>query len=241
MAYLQSLAVLTTTLLSSPGELPKAVAVVRNAYEENLTALSAFGTIHFHATDGELGQASSVEEIPGLIKSDWKRRSPSQGLFVFDGQKRRYENLYPTEELVARRVKRSNTSWSSPISAIRLLLDGETTLVDNVNVARDDKTVVHTPGCYKGIRWFIARQHIPLRLTDPEPSRTTLAGCLRDFVDGGKGVTLASVDESARLDDIGVVKLSFELPNPRHASHVLGRSRAWSDPASNADGRRSPG
>jgi hypothetical protein len=203
-------------LLASSGELPKVVAVVRNVYEENFAALSAFGTIHFHATDGELGRASSAEEIQNLLKSDWKRRSKSQGLFVFDGQNRRYENLYPPEELIARRMKLSDSSWSSPIDAVRLLLDGETTLRDDVNVdIRDDKTVIHTPNCYKGIRWFFAGEHIPLRLTDPEPPISSLGGCLRDLMAGDKGVTLVGVDESARLDGISVVKLSFELPNPR--------------------------
>jgi len=34
-------------------------------------------------------------------------------------------------------------------------------------------------------------------------------------MEGGKGVTLTGVDDSARLDGIDLVKLSFELPNPR--------------------------
>ena len=83
MTHFQPFVILTTMLLSSLGELPKVVPVVRNAYEENVTALSAFGTIHFHATDGELGRASSVEEIRKLLKSDWERRSTSRGTVHF--------------------------------------------------------------------------------------------------------------------------------------------------------------
>ena len=204
--------------------------------------MSAFGTIHFHATDGELGRGSRVEEIQALLKSDWKRRSKSQGLFVFDGQNRRYENLYPPEELVARRVKLSDSSWSSPINAIRLLLDGGTTLRDDVDVdIEDDKTILHTPSCYRGIRWFTGSEHIPLQLTDPEPPRTRLGVCLRDLMDGGKGVTLTGVDESARVDGIDVVKLSFELPNPRTQVTFWVGSRAWSSSRSNTGGRRSSG
>src|SRR5262249_31002866 len=126
MPHFHQLAILAAALLSGPGELPRVVQVVRNVHEENITALSAFGTIHFHVPDGELSGARNVEEIRALLKSDWKRRSTSQVLFVFDAQSRRYENLYPPEALVARRVKLSNDRASSSIDAVRHLSDGET-------------------------------------------------------------------------------------------------------------------
>ena len=68
MANFRLFAILTTMVLAGPGELPKVVAVIRNAYAENVTALSAFGTIHFHATDGQLGRASNAEEIRAVEK-----------------------------------------------------------------------------------------------------------------------------------------------------------------------------
>lgn len=215
MACLQSLFVLATILFLAPDEAPKVVEVVRNAYEENVVALAAFGTIHFHATDGELKGTPNVGQIRELIKSDWIRRSQSHGSFFFDGRDRRFEDLYPAETLVARRERLSDSSWSSPISSIRLLLDGETTLVDRVNVAGDGKTFVHTPGCYKGDEWSIARERIPFHLTDLQPPRTTLGGCLRDYVDGVSGVALLDIDESARVGEVSTVRLAFEMPNPR--------------------------
>ena len=90
--------------------------------------------------------------------------------------------------------------------------------MDDVDVdLRDDKTVLHTPSCYKGTRSFFATggQHIPLHLTNPEPPRTNLGSCLRDLTEGREGSDVGRVDDSARLDEIAVVKLSFELPNPR--------------------------
>ncbi len=139
-------------------------------------------------------------------------------MFIFDGNNRRFENLYPPEQLVARRVKLSESKASSSIFAVRLLSDGETTLRDTVDVdLRDDKTILHTPACSQGTKLFcrMSGEHVPLGLTDPDPPRSNLGRCLRDFMDGREAITLTAADESAVLNGIAVVKLAFELSNPR--------------------------
>ena len=191
--------------------------VVRNAYEENRVALASSGTLRFHATHGHPGPATSVEEAGRMLNADWKRLSRSTGLFIFDGPRRRYENLYPTEQEVALRTKTSRNKGFSPIFSTRLLTDGETTLKDNVDVSpEDDKTELHTPSSYTGTKVFYQNAiHLPLHLTDPAPSGADLGRCLGDLLEGREPMRLVEVNEEAKLDGIPVIKLTIESSNPR--------------------------
>jgi hypothetical protein len=170
MSHIVVLLTLVCTDRYDPGDAMKVVAVVRTAYKDNLAALSASGTIRFHSFDGKVGPAKGVDGIAALLNQSWKRQSRSEGLYTFDGANRRYEILYPPGELVARRVKTSATTWESLISSDRLLTDGDSTLMDNINVDADDKTVLHSPNIRAGPQHFFRlAEGNPLRLGDPDP------------------------------------------------------------------------
>jgi len=209
----QAVLILTVACIAGlvPGDPEKVVAAIRTAFEDNRAALSATGTIRFHSCDGHLGPASSVEGIDASLKAAWKRRSPSQGMYVFDGANRRYDNLHSPEVLVGRRTMLSPTSWSATISSDRLLSDGETTLMDNIAVASDGQTVLHSPGLRAGVKeFFRLAEGIPLRLGDPDPPRYDLGKCLAKVLEGREKVVLMEVDEAARLDGVAVVKLRVD-------------------------------
>lgn len=209
--------VLACVVQAAPEESQKIAAVIRNVYEENRAALATHGSIRFRVMHGNLGAASGFKEANRLLRADWNRLSHSKGQFIFDGPNRRYENIYPTEEEVSLRTKTSATTATSPIFSTRLLTDGETALKDNVNVSpEDDQTELHNPSCTAGTKVFFRfAQHLPLALTDPDPSWSDLGACLRDLMESRGRLTLAEVDEKAKLDGIPVVKLTIEGLSPR--------------------------
>jgi hypothetical protein len=195
------------------GDALKAVTAVRAAYMANLAALSSSGAIRFDSFDGNVGPAPGVDAIAALVNGKWKRRSRSQGVYFFDGENRRYDNLYPPEELVARRTKTSPNSWESLIGSERLLTDGDSTLMDTVNVDADDVTVLHSPNIRAGPQHFFRiAEGIPLRLGDPDPLDYDLGNCLTKVLEGrGEGV-LVSVGKAELLDGVAIVKLRVDLP-----------------------------
>ena len=182
------------------------VAAIRTAYEDNRAALSARGTIRFRSCDGKLDAAPSVDGIDASLKAPWIRRSPSQGLYVFDGAYRRYENLYHPEQLLSRRIKSSPTSWTSYLTSDRLLTDGETTLMDSIDVDADDKTVLHTPNLRAGPQHFFRlAEGIPLQLGNPDTLEYDLGKCLAKLIEGREKAVQAEVDEAASVNGAAVV------------------------------------
>jgi len=199
---------------AQPADARDLVAAIRTAYEHNRAALSASGTIHFQCCDGNLDPAQTIEGIDASLKASWTRRSPSQGLYVFDGAYRRYENLYSPEQLVSRRTKLSPTQYQSHIISDRLLTDGETTLVDRDDVSADDKTVRYSPSLRAGTQHFYRiGEGIPLQLGNPDPMDYDLGKCLAKIIDGREKAFVAEVDEAATLDGVRVVKIRAELPS----------------------------
>jgi hypothetical protein len=207
--------VLTLSLVpqAEPAEARKVAASVGTAYEANRAALSGHGAIRFHCCDGDLVGPSKPDAAANAIRGDWKRRSPSQGLYVFDGPNRRYENLYSAEQLLDRRVQNSPNSWVSRIGGRRLLTDGETTLVDAVRIGPDGQTLLHNAACRAGVAHFFQfAGNIPLGLGNSEPADSDLGRCLRGVTDGTGKAALVSVDEAARLNGVAVVKLVIDDP-----------------------------
>jgi hypothetical protein len=214
--------VLAVACAGDPGaEDVKAVTAIRTAYEHNRAALSTRGTIHFEGRDGKVTPRGGLDSIDEALKTAWERRSPSRGLYVFDGASRRYENLYTPEQLVARRTRLSPTSTSSTISSERLLTDGDSTLIDHVAVALDDKTILHNPNVVAGSRdFFRIGEGIPLQLGNPEPARYEMGRCLGNALAGQEGATLSRVDDKALLGGHPVVKITVEHPRTAYKMQV---------------------
>jgi hypothetical protein len=190
------------------------IRAIRTAFEDNRAAISASGSIRFHSCDGVLAHAPDIESVSKLLAGDWQRRSPSRGTYLFDGTSRLYEDLYTTEELVARRKMLSPTTWSSNIKALRLLADGETTLVDRIGVHADGKTVLHTPGLKAGVReFFRLAENRPLDLGDPDPPDYDMRRLLDGVIAGSSKMVVTEIDNDARLEGAEVVKLRVEDPS----------------------------
>ncbi len=211
---LSSLIVLTLALLSGQDtkEGEKALVAIRAAYEANRAALSATSTIRFHSCDGELGSASNVEGFDAALKGDWKRLSPSEGVYFCDGLYRRQDNLHTLEVLKARRVKTSPTTAMSTIWSRRLLTDGETTLIDNIGVGTNDQTTIHSANLRAGVKEFYRLvDGIPLSLGNPDPPSYDLGKCLSKVLERREGAVLVEFDDAARLDGVPVVKISVDF------------------------------
>jgi hypothetical protein len=206
------LAVASQTI-AQPRDSRELIAAVRTAYEHNRASLSSNGVIRFQSTDGDAGPAESIEGIDASLKAHWPRRSPSQGLYSFNGDSRRYENVYSAEQLVSRRHKISETQHQSHISSQRLLTDGESTLLDHSGVSDDGKTLRYNPTLRAGTQdFFRLGEGIPLQLGNPDPLDYDLGACLMKAIEGRDGALVAEVDESAVLDGVAVVRIRAELP-----------------------------
>ncbi len=200
----------------------KVAAGLLAAFEANRASLAVAGTIYFHARDGSIGAKSSLEEFDAALKGDWPRLTSSEGLYLFDGKNRRYENGYPIAEMVAARAELIDSS--------QLLTDGETTLHDSISLQPYRKPLYHSPGLYAGAGPFFRNAYcIPINLGNPEPPYFDLGKHLGDALHGRGGAVLAEVDPQARLDGASVVKLRVDLPNDPKDS---GRPRFtfWVDP-----------
>lgn len=216
--------VLTTACLtcSIEAEHTKALATIRAAFEDNLAAQSATGTIRFRCTDGSIPSTRGMEEFDATVKGKWERRSPSQGVYYFDGSSRRQDNIYPLAELVTRRFMTSPTAWSTVINSCRLLSDGDTTLVDNIDVSGDGKRVLHSANLTEGMGLFFGSAYgIPLMLGNPDPPDSfSLGKCLSKVLEKREGAVLAEFDESSRLDGADVIKLTVAFPDAHNKRKI---------------------
>lgn len=194
------------------------VESIRNAYAANREGLGLFGMFTFRFADGELGKAS-VDNIDAVLKAGWNRRSVSDGLYVLDGPSRRMDHSYSIQEMVARRTMLSEESWVSNLFPYRVLTDGETTLLDRIDVKNDNKTLLHTPTLHYGTKSFFRLHEFPLDLGDPDPPDNDLGRCLKE----GLVDSTLTVDDKASLDGVHVVRLQVDSPRKHR------QSRYWID------------
>jgi hypothetical protein len=189
------------------GQLPEAI---RTAYDANRGALSAFGTIRFREADGEL-PSTSRPTIDEVAKVDWIRRSPLEGLYVFDGRSARIDHVHTLHDEVARRVKVGEEAWNTPLSSWRALTDGRTTLLDLFGVKDDESDLRHNPRLLNGTERFFQNLEFPLQLGNPQPNSSPpdLGQDLARAAVGRADWTLARVEENVEIDGTRVVKLEF--------------------------------
>ena len=192
--------------VSDPGPLPEAI---RTAYESNRAALSAFGTIRFRETDGELppGLRPTLDEV---AKADWTRLSPLEGLYVFDGRAARFDHVFPLREALARQVKVGKNYWITPLNSWRALTDGRTTLLDLVGVQDDESGLRYNPRLLDGTERFFRDLELPLLVGDPRPNNNPpdLGQDLARAAAGRPDWSLSGVEEDLPLDGSRVVKLT---------------------------------
>lgn len=187
-------------------------------YQRNLEAFPAAGTMRFLRQRGVAEEvAPKVEEVQRVLKSDWKRQLTSRdGLYLFDGSLRRFESLATPEQIEEQRAA-ANGDWSF-LPSVRMLTEGRFTLVDSISFgARGAAPEHHASLVSGGAAFFQTVQGIPLQIGHPILGFENLGKCLTELLESSRGVTvtLAEVDEQARLDHVPVVKLRFEIAIPR--------------------------
>lgn len=178
---------------------------IRVAYEANRAALAAFGTIRFRLADGLIaGAAAETVDDPRAL--GWERLSVLEGHYAFDGSRARYDHVYSLEDLIARRVKTGERSWTYPFASYRTLTTGEVSLKDEVYESDDDRGYRHTPHVEPGTRLFYKHLDVPLGLGKSVGGLYDLAQELSDVGPGGWAL---SAVEDAEVDGVDVVKLTL--------------------------------
>ncbi len=103
----------------------KALRNIGEVYEANRAAFP-FATIKFRSS---VGTAASYEDAKS---GRWNTRYDQYAFCAYDNKQARYEVVYPLGEMVARRKKGRQGRWLSPISSVRTLTDGTSSLVETV-------------------------------------------------------------------------------------------------------------
>ena len=197
---------------------------IRDAYEANREAHSAAGTIRFHGTC-RITEPSSLEAFNAAMKNRDERPSPSKGVYYFDGNRRRRDNLQSLQELVASQAKASPTFGMFHLWTGRALSDGEYALVDTIHAGYDSKAFQRSTTLHaKQNEFFRSTLGMTLNLGNPTPYYD-LGRCLTDVLEKRESAVLAEFDDTARIDGGTAVKITVKYPeNPHHP-----RTTFWVD------------
>lgn len=194
---------------------------VRDAYEENRSALATWGKITFRFGVGGPLTATSHDDVARIARSAWNRQSVSNGRYVFDGPSRLVEHLYPVEEMRLRRVKTSKYSWSSRLFSYQRLCNGDTTFIDTVEPDIDDAApATHSTSIRAGTRPFFEAFVFPLFLGDPDPPLDDFGRCLSaalDRVPGGYAIASVTKENLDGIDTLRIAINGEDQYRRRHA------------------------
>ena len=185
------------------------------AYESNRSALDASGSIHFAISDGLLPDGVDFQErdLPKFPRTEYFS-TPAR--YLFDNPRRLWDQALSAEALVSQTVRTGPGAGGSPVESFRLMTDGRTVLFDIVNVAEDNKTLIHAPTLVDQISEFFKYPRLPLDFGNPGHRDLTLGSVGKEWLDGQGLWKLQSVDATAVLDGHRVVELTF-----RHQNEVL--------------------
>lgn len=200
----------------SPAATDQLLAAIRTAYESNRAALPRHGLIRYHESDGQPTRNAPIDPdaLPDIGREP---RSTVTGLYVFDGDRRRFDHVYSLDDLVARRERIGENRWMSPISSWRRLTDGQTTLIDELGVidGENETLLRHNPYLISGKNEFFKHLQFPLALGNPDPgdAQPDLGMDLARALEGGGEWHVAAVEENATIRGIPVLKLTFARDN----------------------------
>jgi hypothetical protein len=158
-----------------------------------------FGTVRFEHTKGS--SESNDEALAGRFSN----ASVASGLYVFDGRNSRYEVDYSPEEVARVTTKVSETESRSPLSPVRMLCDGEVTLMDLPFLKAGSRVFAHNPMIHQGTLLFARHFDFPLTIGQAGSGPLDLYGELASL-EAGK-CSIKEFVSHARLGSADVCKV----------------------------------
>jgi hypothetical protein len=195
-------------LAQSPSAIEQALLLdIVNEHDSNRSGLDRHGSAAFRVRTGVLPEGTSRQTFD-LDQIVWQPLLELTGRYRFDGSHAVYELGDSPAELARR-----NTPSTEPrvLSAVRLLTDGRTTLVDFPD--RSSGTTPSAPRAHLESRAdaFYSRLEFPMRLGAPAVISPDLdIRIIHRAATGQTDWPLKSIDPDARCFGTRVVKLAFE-------------------------------
>jgi hypothetical protein len=168
------------------------------SYQANKEAFRS-ASFRFEYTTGS--SANAGEASAGRFSNSITGR----GLYVFDEGNARYERNYEIEDLARTTTKIDNRRARASLFPIRMLCDGETTLIDRPTLNEAKSEIIHSPAIRVGADAFFKEFHFPLFLGSDPGGEYDLYSVLKR-VRGGE-MSVEEVDQHARSGGLEVTKL----------------------------------
>ena len=196
---------------------PAAIAkTIAAAYDANCALITHGSAKIFYS----VGMADDLE---AALAGRWSDRTDAKGEFALDLPRARYDQLFDTKELIAKRNLKGGGGYSTRLISGRVVTDGSQTLNEAINIGRSASGDV--PICrltiFAGTDAFLKLAHLPLDLGVPTPEGAP-GRVIRDAIDGRNGWRIASVMLDASLEGVKVAEVVIETGK-------TGRGRLWFD------------
>jgi hypothetical protein len=195
------LLLLAATIGFQQGDPTEQIEFLRLSYKANKDAF-AFGTFHFEYIRGSSASLSDAES--GIFRRSIKE----DGFYAFDAKNARYDLIAHPKDYAAFTTRIDERRTSSTALTLRMLTDGEVTLVELLRPNESATAFVHSPRIHQGKLFYgDAYFHFPLWIGDSDAREYDLFSDLNAVKDGR--FSLVELDFGARLDGFTVCKLSF--------------------------------
>jgi len=119
------------------------------------------------------------------------------GSYVFQGDRGKYEHVYPFDVLAA------NTTWAgashsaSRLAYYRMATNGKAMIQEGVTADRDGKTPIYARGIYAGRGFYDSGMIFPMLLGSPVDIRGDFIGSIRMMLAGSTQLKLVRLDPNA--------------------------------------------
>lgn len=187
---------------SSP--LETAVAVC-NAFHAN-RSLVTHGIVKYRYFTGH------ESDLKRALAGTWRERSEASCLFAFDARHARYDRVYPVSVLAAH-TRKEGHQISTSLHPIRVLANGDSSLIDNQFLSDDDKSLVHRVQIEAG-KELLEKEGFDLIATlgrGPVPVSELYA--LEQAVARQGNYRLVSAEEDRLEDGTPTIHLSVDAPD----------------------------
>lgn len=180
-----------------------------------ITAHEANRAVITHARIEFRYSVGTTRAVDDAMAGRWSDRTDGRGVFVLDGERARYDQVFSLDDSLAKRQKTGGNSYSSPFASVRAVTDGRSSLMDRIAIGRSPEgaeVLSHRPQVVSGADPFFSVAQMPLFLARPGPA-PDLSKNLGDAIRGQAGGKLGKVAIDSRLDGVEVAEVTIDWPD----------------------------
>ena len=188
--------------LETEGQSQKEFNSLSLSYQAN-KEMFRFGRFRFELT------TASADSNESALAGRFARAYTAQGLYIFDGKNSRYELNYALEDVAKTTHKISENQSRQSLIPIRMLCDGEATLVDRQSANDLGSAFVSKAMIRPGTLPFSSSFNFPLELGQDSIDTSDLKGVLKPLIEGKCSVK--EIDFHSRFGDSEVCKIVLDF------------------------------